>query len=297
MISPECIWPLGAELGEGPVWSHADKAVYFVDIKRKQVHRYATETHETMTWPAPSEPCFIVPTSDGGFVCGLRKGLYRFDPRTGVFDKIKDVERDQPINRLNDGFVDSQGYLWFGSMDDQEDAPTGALYRVDERGEIERRDEGYVITNGPAVSPDRRTLYHTDTLGRIIYAFDLDVYGTLSNKRPFIHVQGTAHPDGMAVDAQGCLWVSLFGGGCIERYSNEGKQIDTVAFPCSNITKLVFGGDDLRTAYVTTALKGLSTAQRERETLGGGLFAFRSPVPGLPQNVLKRGLVRDARVT
>lgn len=297
MISPECIWPLGAELGEGPIWSTADRAVYFVDIKRKQVHRYATETHETMTWPAPSEPCFIVPASDGGFVCGLRKGLYRFDPRTGAFDKLKEVERDQPINRLNDGFVDSQGYLWFGSMDDEEDAPTGVLYRVSDSGEIERRDEGYVIPNGPAVSPDRRTLYHTDTLGRTIYAFDLDERGALSNKRVFINVQGTAHPDGMAVDAQGCLWVSLFGGGCIERYSNEGKQIDTVAFPCSNITKLVFGGDDLRTAYVTTALKGLSEAKRERETLGGGLFAFRSPVPGLPQNVMMRGLERDARNT
>lgn len=297
MISPECIWPLGAELGEGPVWSKADKAVYFVDIKRKHVHRYATETHETMTWPAPSEPCFIVPASDGGFVCGLRKGLYRFDPLTGAFDKLKDVERDQPINRLNDGFVDSQGYLWFGSMDDQEDAPTGALYRVNDSGEIERRDEGYVIPNGPAASPDRRTLYHTDTLGRTIYAFDLDERGALSNKRAFINVQGTAHPDGMAVDAEGCLWVSLFGGGCIERYSTEGKQIDTVAFPCSNITKLVFGGADLRTAYVTTALKGLSEAKRERETLGGGLFAFRTPVPGLPQNVLMRGLARDARTT
>lgn len=295
MISPECIWPLGAELGEGPIWSHADKAVYFVDIKRRQIHRYATETRETMTWPAPSEPCFIVPAADGGFVCGLRKGLYRFDPRTGAFDKIEDVERDQPINRLNDGFVDSQGYLWFGSMDDQEDAPTGALYRVNDSGEIERRDEGYVITNGPATSPDRRTLYHTDTLGRTIYAFDLDARGALSNKRAFINVQGTAHPDGMAVDAEGCLWVSLFGGGCIERYSTDGKQIDTVAFPCSNVTKLVFGGDDLRTAYATTALKGLSAAQREQETLGGGLFAFRSPVPGLPQNVLMRGLARDAR--
>jgi sugar lactone lactonase YvrE len=96
----------------------------------------------------------------------------------------------------------------------------------------------------------------------------------------------------MAVDAEGCLWVALYTGGCIERYSPEGKQIDTVAFPCSNITKLVFGGDDLRTAYVTTALKGLSDARRERETLAGGLFAFRSPVPGLPQNVLTRGLVR-----
>lgn len=293
MISPECIWPLGAELGEGPVWSKSDKAVYFVDIKHKHVHRYATDTRETMTWPAPSEPCFIVPTSDDGFVCGLRKGLYRFDPRTGTFDKLKDVEREQPQNRLNDGFVDPLGYLWFCSMDDVENDPTGALYRVGEHGEIEQRDTGITIPNGPATSPDRRTLYHTDTLGRTIYASDLDERGVLSNKRPFINVQGTAHPDGMAVDAEGCLWVALFGGGCIERYSSEGKQIDTVAFPCSNITKLVFGGDDLRTAYVTTALKGLSAAKRERETLAGGLFAFRSPVPGLPQNVLTRGLVRE----
>jgi len=293
MISPECIWPLGAELGEGPVWSKSDKAVYFVDIKRKHVHRYATRTRETMTWPAPSEPCFIVPATDDTFVCGLRKGLFRFDPGTGAFDKLKDVEREQTENRLNDGFVDPQGHLWFCSMDDVECQPTGALYRVGENGEIERRDAGITIPNGPATSPDRRTLYHTDTLGRTIYASDLDERGVLSNKRPLINVQGTAHPDGMAVDAQGCLWVALFGGGCIERYSSEGAQIDTVAFPCSNITKLVFGGDDLRTAYVTTALKGLSEAKRERETLAGGLFAFRSPVPGLPQNVLTRGLVRE----
>lgn len=291
MISPECIWPLGAELGEGPVWSSSEKAIYFVDIKRRQVHRYATETREATSWPAPSEPCFIVPADDGAFVCGLRKGLYRFDPRAGAFDKLQDVERDVAGNRLNDGFVDPQGHLWFGSMDDEEAAPTGALYRVSERGEIERRDDGYVITNGPTMSPDRRTLYHTDTLDQTIYAFDLDERGALSNKRSFVKVQGTAHPDGMAVDAEGCLWVALFGGGCIERYSSEGTQIDTVAFPCSNITKLVFGGDDLCTAYVTTALKGLSPARRERETLAGGLFAFRSPVPGLPQNVMTRGLV------
>lgn len=294
MISPECIWPLGAELGEGPVWSKTEKAVYFVDIKRKHVHRYVADTRETMTWPAPSEACFIVPTSDEGiFVCGLRKGLYRFDARTGTFDKLAEVERDRAGNRLNDGFADPLGYLWFGSMDDEEQAPTGALYRVGDDGRIELRDDGYDIANGPAMSPDRRTLYHTDTRGQTIYASDVDERGMLSNKRAFIKVQGSAYPDGMAVDAEGCLWVALFGGGCIERYSRDGKQIDTVAFPCSNITKLVFGGDDLRTAYVTTAMKGLSEAKRERETLAGGLFTFRSPVPGLPQNVLIRGLVRE----
>lgn len=294
MISPECIWPLGAELGEGPVWSRTEKAVYFVDIKRKHVHRYVADTHETMTWPAPSDACFIVPTSDEGiFVCGLRKGLYRFDARTGSFDKLADVERDRARNRLNDGFVDPQGYLWFGSMDDDENEPTGALYHVGDDGRIELRDDGYDIANGPAMSPDLRTLYHTDTRGQTIYASDVDEHGMLSNKRAFVKVQGSAYPDGMAVDAEGCLWVALFGGGCIERYSRDGKQIDTVSFPCSNITKLVFGGDDLRSAYVTTAMKGLSEAKRERETLAGGLFTFRSPVPGLPQNVLIRGLVRE----
>ena len=292
MISPECIWPLGAELGEGPVWSKSEKAVYFVDIKRKHVHRYVADTRETMTWPAPSEACFIVPTPDDGvFVCGLRKGLYRFDARTGTFDKLADAERDRAANRLNDGFADPRGYLWFGTMHDDETEPTGAIYRVDEEGRIERRDDGYDIANGPAMSPDGRTLYHTDTRGQTIYASDVDERGRLSNKRAFVKVQGSAYPDGMAVDAQGCLWVALFGGGCIERYGHDGKQIDTVAFPCSNITKLVFGGDDLRTAYVTTAMKGLSEAKRERETLAGGLFTFRAPVPGLPQNVLTRGLV------
>ena len=296
MISPECIWPLGAELGEGPVWSKSEKAVYFVDIKRKHVHRYVADTRETMTWPAPSEACFIVPTPDDGvFVCGLRKGLYRFDARTGTFDKLADAERDRAANRLNDGFADPRGYLWFGTMHDDETEPTGAIYRVDEEGRIERRDDGYDIANGPAMSPDGRTLYHTDTRGQTIYASDVDERGTLSNKRAFVKVQGSAYPDGMAVDAQGWLWVALFGGGCIERYGHDGKQIDTVAFPCSNITKLVFGGDDLRTAYVTTAMKGLSEAKRERETLAGGLFTFRAPVPGLPQNVLTRGLVHAHR--
>ncbi|MGG1945491.1 SMP-30/gluconolactonase/LRE family protein [Trinickia sp. NRRL B-1857] len=291
MISPECIWPLGAELGEGPVWSKTEKAVYFVDIKRKQVHRYIAATHETMTWPAPSEPGFIIPASDDTFVCGLRKGLYRFDARVGTFDKLMEVERERTTNRLNDGFCDPRGYLWFGTMDDEEQAPTGALYRVNDAGTLERRDDGYDIANGPAMSPDGRTLYHTDTRGQTIYASDVDDEGKLSNKRVFVKLQGSAYPDGMAIDAEGCVWVALFNGGCIERYSREGKQIDTVAFPCSNITKLVFGGDDLRTAYVTTAMKGLSPVKRERETLAGGLFMFRTPVPGLPQNVVTRGLV------
>jgi sugar lactone lactonase YvrE len=292
MITPECIWPLGAELGEGPVWSKTEKAVYFVDIKRKQVHRYVAATHETMTWPAPSEPGFVIPTSDDTFVCGMRKGLYRFDARAGTFDKFMEVERERTTNRLNDGFCDPRGYLWFGTMDDEEQAPTGALYRVNEAGTLERRDDGYDIANGPAMSPDGRTLYHTDTRGQTIYASDVDDEGQLSNKRVFVRLQGSAYPDGMAVDAEGCVWVALFNGGCIERYSRDGKQIDTVAFPCSNITKLVFGGDDLRTAYVTTAMKGLSPVKRERETLAGGLFMFRSPVPGLPQNVVTRGLLR-----
>src|SRR5439155_17098095 len=127
------------------------------------------------------------------------------------------VEADQPGNRFNDGFVDSEGRLWFGSMDDSEGEKTGALYRFDGK-HVVRMDDGYIITNGPAVSPDGRTLYHTDTLDKQVYAFDLSADGALSNKRTFVEIADGGYPDGMAVDAEGHLWVCTFGGWRIDRF-------------------------------------------------------------------------------
>lgn len=281
-----CLWPAGADLGEGPLWHAASSSVYFVDIRGRRVHRCDADGAARQTWDAPGMPGFIVPLDGGGFVCALEDGLFRFCERSGKFSRLLSVEASLPGNRFNDGYVDRHGGLWFGSMDKHETLASGSLYHLDHDGRLCVADSGYIITNGPAMSPDGATLYHTDTLARTVYAFAVGPDGTLGARRRFATIVGGGHPDGMAVDADGCVWIALFGGGRIERYSGAGALIGSVALPVSNVTKLAFGGDDLRTVFVTTAWKGLSLAQREREPLAGALFSFVSDTPGLAQHDL-----------
>ncbi|MFO1190845.1 MAG: SMP-30/gluconolactonase/LRE family protein [Rhodoferax sp.] len=282
--TPQCIWPLGAELGEGPVWNAPESALYFVDIKGRKIHRLLVQSGRRTTWPVNGQPTFVLPLRMDGFACGIDTALYRFSADvTPGFRLVLVVEPADNGNRLNDGYVDAQGHLWFGTMSDREVAPTGVLYQLTSNGQLFQRDHGYVITNGPVHGLDGRTLYHTDTLKRLVYAFDLDDEGGLHNRRTFIAPMEPGWPDGMALDAEGCLWVAFFGGWRIDRYDPQGRLVRSVRFPCANITKLAFGGDDLRTVYATTARKGLGPDGLAQQPLAGALFEFRSPVPGMPQ--------------
>lgn len=283
----ECVSEVGAKLGEGPLWSAREHALWFVDIKAPKVYQFDAETRGVRSWPAPEQVGFIVPEAGGRFICGLKSGLHEFDPLSGKFVLVTLVDSHRPNNRLNDAHVDAAGRLWFGTMDDGESEPTGSLYRFDKRG-LQRCDTGYAITNGPATSPDGCTLYHIDTLQRVIYAFDLDGSGELSNRRVFARiVKPGAYPDGPVVDVNGCVWVGLYGGWGVSRFSPQGELLDTLALPVANCTKAAFGGDDLRTMYVTTAWQGLSDEQRKEQPLAGGLFACRSETPGLPQHEVR----------
>jgi xylono-1,5-lactonase len=287
VIQAECVWPLAAELGEGPLWLAAEQAVWFVDIKGERLHRFDTVSRSTRTWDAPDQPGFNLPIAGGGFVCGLKSGLHRFDPETGLFTLLDAVMPRDARTRLNDGHVDRDGRLWFGTMDDGEAAPVGALYRRDSQGSV-ICDKPYVIPNGPATSPDGRTLYHVDTLQRAIYAFDMDAEGALSNKRLLTMVQ-RGFPDGPVVDSEGCIWVGLWGGYGVNRYDPTGRLIDFLPLPTANVTKVAFGGAGLKTLYITTAWKGLSAAKRAAQPLSGGLFAVTVGVPGLPQEEIRHG--------
>ncbi|QBK06207.1 SMP-30/gluconolactonase/LRE family protein [Hylemonella gracilis] len=280
-LSPECLWPVAATLGEGVVWHAQERAVYFVDIKQRKLHRLDTVHGARRSWDAPGQVGFALPHVRGGLMCGVQGGLHRFDAPSGTFTLCLPVEADRPGNRLNDGYVDTEGALWLGSMDDAETQATGVLYRIGADGLLSVRDTVYVITNGPACSPDGATLYHNDTLQRVVYAFDVGPEGLLSRKRVFARIAGSGYPDGMAVDREGCLWVALFGGARIERFAPDGGLLGAVNFPCSNITKLAFGGDDLCTVYVSTARKGLDEAALAQQPLAGGLFMFRTDVAGL----------------
>ena len=285
-MSPVCLWEVQALLGEGVLWDATRQCVWFVDIKGKRVHRCAPDGSDRRSWDAPGQVSFVVPTADGGIVCSLEDGLYRFIEASGAFEPLAKVEADEPGNRFNDGHVDHKGQLWFGSMHDSEEAASGALYRFDGT-RIAQMDDGYVITNGPALSPDGRTLYHTDTLDKVVYAFDVAADSTLSNKRTFVEIVDGGYPDGMAVDADGHVWVATFGGWRIDRFDAAGTKVGAIAFPCANVTKLAFGGADLRTVYATTARKGLSAEALAQQPLAGGLFTFRAETAGLPQHALR----------
>lgn len=279
-MTPRNVWSLDATLGEGPVW--CDGALWFVDIKRHRVHRFDPATNDRRSWDAPEQVGFVVPAGDGGFVAGLQSGLHRFDPASGDFALHASVEPELPANRLNDGAVDGHGRLWFGSMDNDEGGATGRFYRY-ARGLL--ADIGLppvTITNGPAVSPDGGTLYWVDTLARTIHASPIGDDGTLGPSRVFATIaRGEGNPDGPSVDAEGCLWVGIYGGWEARRYAPDGALLTRVRFPVANITKVAFGGPGLRTAYATTARQGLSPDALAAQPEAGDLFAFDVDVPGL----------------
>ena len=274
-MTPECVWQVETELGEGPLWAASERALWFVDIKKRHIHRFDPQTGAKRTFDAPSSSGFLAPRGDG-FIAGLQDGLYRFDPKDGSFSLLHRVDADRPGNRINDGALDAKGRLWFGTMDNGESESTGRLYRLDAGGPTVV-DSGICITNGPCSSPDGKTFYHTDTLKKTIYAYDLGDDGSLSNKRVWVTIEdGAGYPDGSIVDAQGCIWVGLFAGWAARRYSPQGKLISTVRFACANITKLAFA--ESGTVYATTAWKGLDAKARAEQPLAGGLFRFESGI-------------------
>jgi D-xylonolactonase len=287
---PECIWPVAAELGEGALWQPGKNEVWFVDILGQRVHRCDAQGGQRQTWAMPRMVGFVLPLATIGadFIVGLQGTLQRFNPASGQLTHLLDVEANKPDNRINDGHVDAQGRLWFGTMHVRVAQPTGTLYRVAPGGVLSAQDGPYACTNGPADSPDGRVLYHTDTMQQRVYAFDVSASGELSGKRLFASFS-QGYPDGMAVDAEGHVWIALYAGRRIERYTAQGRLVQTVALPCDNVTKLAFGGSDLRTAFITTARSGLNEAQLTAQPLAGGLFSFQVDTPGLPQHAIREG--------
>ncbi|HET9638426.1 MAG TPA: SMP-30/gluconolactonase/LRE family protein [Allosphingosinicella sp.] len=280
---PRSVWDVAAALGEGPVWVERDRALWFTDIKGRKVHRYDPAGGGRQTWVAPEQVGFVLPARDGGFIAGLMSGLHRFDESTGRFTLIAEIEPERPNNRLNDGVVDPGGRLWFGTMDNGESAKTGAFYRFERGAVVPTGLDGIAITNGPALSPDGRILYVVDTRAGTIDSAEVADDGMLGPARPFVRIDpAEGFPDGPTVDSEGFVWIGLYAGWEARRYSPAGELVERVRFPVANITKIAFGGADLRTAYATTARQMLSASEIELQPRAGDLFAFRVDVPGLP---------------
>ncbi len=273
-------WALAAQLGEGPAWIGHERALWFVDIEGRRLHRFDPATGAGRDFPMPGRCSFVLPSDDGALVVGMELALHRVVDG-GLAGRIAEVGGN-PRCRTNDATVDPRGRLWFGTMDLGQQAPIGQV-QVFDRGALRAVGGQCAITNGPAISPDGGVLYHVDTLGGIVWEFDISAHEALVGGREFVRIApGDGYPDGVTVDAQGCVWVALWGGWCVRRYAPGGELLLEVPMPCAQVTKLAFGGDGLRTAFVTTARTGLDAGALRAQPLAGALFAFDAPAPGLP---------------
>jgi sugar lactone lactonase YvrE len=284
-MEARCIADVKAVLGEGPIWVAREQALYWVDIKGSKIFRLA-DGEDLTVWPTPFRVGSLAPWAAGGFIAGTDRGFARVDPEKNLFELLLDPEPERPNNRFNDGKVDRAGRFWAGTMDDTEAEASGALYRVDSELEWTRADDGYRVTNGPAFSPDGRTMYHSDSARQVIYAFDLDEDGNPSNRREFARFGGgDGYPDGMTVDSEGCLWSAFWDGWCVRRFSPSGECIQQVELPVQKPTSCAFGGPALDRLYVTSASIGLDEKALGVQPCAGGLFLLEPGVGGVTEVV------------
>lgn len=283
-----CVVPYPAVLGEGPVWSERDASLYWVDIHRPAVHRWcaASGAHTERRLEEPAS--IAVPCASGGLLVATPRGLMRLGSGDGSLSLLSHPESGRPGNRYNDGRCDRLGRLWIGSMDRTAAPQQGSLFRVQGDGTATRMISGFTLPNGLGWSPDDRRMYVTETAAGTIYEYDFDLAsGTIENRRPFIALDpARGKPDGLTVDADGCLWVALWDGWEVVRFSPQGREIQRVAVPVPRPTSCCFGGDGLTTLFITSARLRLDEQSLVEAPLSGAVFAVEVPgARGLPEAV------------
>ena len=282
-----CAAPSDDVLGESPLWCDQTECLLWIDIDRAMLHRVhvASGRRDTFRFAARTLGSLALRKEPGGVVLALDASLYTFDLGSGRLDRLAEVEPATSNTRLNDGRCDADGHLWVGTMDNGLAAPTGSFYRASPDGSVIRQFGDVIVSNTVALSPDQRTLYFSDTRRFITWAFDRHaVDGTLSNRRIFVdHRAKRERPDGACVDRDGALWVAIFGGGRVDRYTQDGLLAQRIALPVTNPTCVCLGGPSYQTLFITTARKFLSTETLAAEPLAGSVLAVEVDVPGLPE--------------
>jgi xylono-1,5-lactonase len=269
-------------LGEGPLWDEVSRRLFWVDIESGTVHSAASTGSDYLSWDIGEKVgCVALRATHPGFVAGLRHSVVTMGLEPLAIATIAPLDIAPRDTRFNDGKCDAEGRFWVGTCDQTGSSASGYLYRLEMDHSIARMAGPFICTNGPAFSPDGRTLYCVDTYGRRILAFDLDRRGNLSRQRILIRFEEPTwgYPDGLTCDSTGCLWIAHWGGSRVSRFSPDGKLLDAIALPVSQPTSCTFGGDGLKTLFITSASLGLEAGL---EPDAGSVFAIDVPVTGMP---------------
>lgn len=279
-MNVELVSDARATIGEGPIWDDRSQRLHWVDIPAGLVHRFAPADGSDSPLDL-GQPVGCVGLGEyDGLVAAVRDGFALVEAGCDAPSRLIEVKHRGPGIRMNDGRCDPAGRFWAASMAWDHARQAGSLYRLAADGEalgVTRVLDGLTIANGLDWSPDGSLLYYIDSDTQRVDVFDFDAdRGALHGRRPFVRVRvADGQPDGMVVDAEGCVWVALFGGGRVRRYT-PGGQIDLeIALPVSLVTSLTFGGPELADVYITTARHRLTDEERARQTHAGSLFVCR----------------------
>jgi sugar lactone lactonase YvrE len=282
----EPVGDVTAVLGEGPYWVPEDDCLLWVDIHHGQLHRTYFPSGETVTLDLGVASAAF-PAMAGGILTagGSRLALHLPAERGEQWSTrvIAEVPAREGV-RFNDAGVDPAGRVWVGSMHIGETEPIGQLLRLDHGGVLTVVVDGITVSNGLGWSPDGSRMYYVDSPVRRVDVFDYDpATGRADSRRPFADLSAfDGVPDGLTVDADGCVWVAIWGGGVLRRLAPDGSQDSVIAVPVSQPTSCAFGGPGMTDLYVTTASVGLTEAELSEQPLAGRLLRLRPGPVGLP---------------
>jgi sugar lactone lactonase YvrE len=280
------------QTGECPLWHPQEQALYWVDIPAFTVHRLEPAGGAHRSWKLSSEPATLAISDQGGLIVAMRGGFAHLDTSSNEvrLTEIAAAPYDTAVARFNDGHVDGAGRFWVGTIYEPRDKPAAEMF-VLEKGAIRKAwSGGMTNSNGLGFSPDRKTMYHADTAAHRVTRADFDVdTGAVSDQR-LLHQFSTdkannygGRPDGAAVDSEGNYWVAMFEGARLVKLSPGGELIDEIKLPVRCPTMMAFGGEDLRTLYITSA--GARPApELEQYPLSGKLLSIRMDVAGRIEN-------------
>lgn len=276
-------WQLATDyisvLGEGPLWDHQYKKLYWVDITSGIIHSLDPNTGEHHQHNTGDYTGMIALTGSQNLIAAVGRDIELIGIQNNSRKTIATVETGMEDNRFNDGKCDPAGRLWVGTMARSGTEGAGSLYMIGANGSVQAKKRRVTCSNGMGWSADRRTMYYIDTPTKKISAFDFDnESGEISNERVAVSLEGEiGFPDGMCVDAEDMIWVAMWDGWCVKRYDPEtGEKLLQIDMPAANITCCCFGGDKLTDLYITSAREGISEDALAEQPLAGSLFVIKN---------------------
>ena len=290
MVDIQLVVDARALIGESPIWSPDEHALYWADIKAPALHRIDVRDHSQRSWTVTSDlgAYCLLPDREGAIVA-LREGLCRLDFASGSLTSLGPPPYDPALFRFNEGACDATGRFWVGVMFDPQKpgaiAQPASLHSFTLGGGMRHEPDAAELHNGMAWSPDGQTFYLSHSNLRTVYAFIFDASrGSLSGRRPFVETAPRLGvPDGAAVDSDGGYWCALHGGGRLHRYTAGGTLDLELLLPVSQPTMCAFGGEALDVLYITSARDRLSAEQLQKEPLAGAVFSARTGHIGVPR--------------